>query len=60
MDIKILKFNIIGDERGSLIALESNNNIPFKIKRVYYIFDVKHEIRRGFHAHKQLNQVAFV
>ncbi|WP_163306479.1 sugar 3,4-ketoisomerase, partial [Enterobacter ludwigii] len=34
------------------------NNIPFSIKRVYYIFDTKEGVRRGFHAHKKLKQVA--
>ena len=53
----MLKFDIKGDERGSLIALESLKNIPFEIKRVYYIFDTKQNIRRGFHAHKNLQQV---
>ena len=53
----MLKFDIKGDERGSLIALESLKNIPFEINRVYYIFDTKQNIRRGFHAHKNLQQV---
>ena len=47
-----------GDDRGSLVALEEENNIPFSIKRVYYIFDTKEGVRRGFHAHKELKQVA--
>lgn len=46
-----------GDERGSLIALENNHNIPFDIKRVYYIYDTKKGVDRGFHAHKELEQV---
>ncbi|AJI53500.1 sugar 3,4-ketoisomerase [Francisella philomiragia] len=54
---KILKFNILGDDRGSLISLEQNKNIPFDIKRVYYIFDTNSSVRRGFHAHKNLSQV---
>ncbi len=53
----MLKFDIKGDERGSLIALESLKNIPFEIKRVYYIFGNKNNVRRGFHAHKNLQQV---
>ena len=48
----------MGDERGSLIALEENHNIPFDIKRVYYIFGTKQNIRRGYHAHKNLEQLA--
>lgn len=58
MDIKLLKFDIKGDHRGSLIALESLRNIPFEIKRVYYLFGTKEGVRRGYHAHKKLKQVA--
>lgn len=57
MKIELINFDIMGDERGSLIALEENKNIPFDIKRVYYIFGTKENVRRGFHAHKKLNQV---
>ena len=57
MKYKKLTFLTKGDERGGLIALEENKNIPFKIKRVYYIFDTKNGVRRGFHAHKNLEQV---
>ncbi len=57
MDIKLLNFDIKGDERGSLIALEEYRNIPFEIKRVYYIFDTKEGVVRGKHAHKNLQQV---
>lgn len=48
-----------GDERGSLVVVESNKNIPFDVKRLYYIYDAKPEIPRGFHAHKELSQIAF-
>ena len=49
----------LGDHRGSLVVLESNKNIPFEFKRIYYIFDVKTDTPRGFHAHKNLHQIAF-
>ncbi|MFZ9470027.1 MAG: WxcM-like domain-containing protein [Rickettsiales bacterium] len=39
MNFKLIDFHIFGDERGSLVSLEANKNIPFDIKRVYYIFD---------------------
>ncbi|MFZ2726474.1 MAG: FdtA/QdtA family cupin domain-containing protein [Methylococcaceae bacterium] len=55
---KLIDFKIMGDERGALIAIEENRNIPFSIKRVYYIFDTKEGVRRGFHAHKNLKQIA--
>ena len=48
-----------GDERGSLVVVESNKNIPFDVKRLYYIYDAKPDIPRGFHAHKELYQLAF-
>jgi len=57
MNFKLLDFHIFGDERGSLISLESNINIPFDIKRVYYIFDTKKDVVRGRHAHKNLQQI---
>ena len=56
--IKLIEFNRLGDERGGLISLEQFQNIPFEIKRVYYIFDTKQGVARGFHAHKDLQQVA--
>ncbi|HAS6257780.1 TPA: WxcM-like domain-containing protein [Vibrio vulnificus] len=56
--IRWIDFPIIGDERGSLVALEANKLIPFDIKRVYYLFGMQPDLPRGFHAHKALVQVA--
>ncbi|TNH45202.1 sugar 3,4-ketoisomerase [Photorhabdus luminescens] len=56
--IKLIDFKILGDERGQLISLEGNKNIPFEIKRVYYIFGTKSGVARGFHAHQNLKQIA--
>ena len=53
----IVNFSVLGDERGSLVALEQNKNIPFEIKRVYYIYGTQKGVSRGFHAHKDLEQV---
>jgi dTDP-4-dehydrorhamnose 3,5-epimerase-like enzyme len=58
MDIKLIQLQSHGDDRGSLVALEEQKNIPFAIKRVYYLFDTKENVRRGFHAHKELKQLA--
>lgn len=55
--IRWLSFPSLGDDRGSLVALEANKTIPFKIKRVYYIFGTKENVTRGLHAHKALKQV---
>lgn len=57
MDVKIYNFEEHGDERGSLVALEANRDVPFDIKRVYYIFENAKSVRRGFHAHKELKQI---
>lgn len=46
-----------GDDRGMLVALEEYNDIPFEIKRVYYMYDTKMGVHRGFHAHKSLKQI---
>lgn len=54
---KLLDFKIRGDERGSLVAIEGGYDVPFDIKRVYYIFDTKEGITRGFHAHISLKQL---
>lgn len=57
--VKELSFPVIGDFRGNLIALEGNKDIPFDVKRVYYIFDNKQDVVRGKHAHYNLKQVIF-
>ena len=57
MDIKKLVFPIHADERGQLVALEEFRDTPFEVKRVYYIFDAKNDVKRGQHAHKNLEQL---
>lgn len=57
MQIIKYAFQQHGDERGMLVSLEEKNDIPFKIKRVYYMYDTKADVRRGFHAHKSLKQI---
>lgn len=56
--IKTIDFTVFGDAQGKLIPLEQNKNVPFDIKRVYYIFDTEINVSRGFHAHKNLEQIA--
>ncbi|EAL0887173.1 WxcM-like domain-containing protein [Campylobacter coli] len=57
MNYKILNFNVKSDSRGSLITLENLKEIPFEVKRIYYIYDTKPDFPRGAHAHKELEQV---
>ncbi|WP_193059029.1 MULTISPECIES: sugar 3,4-ketoisomerase [unclassified Pseudomonas] len=56
--INFLDIKKLGDDRGHLIVLENNKNIPFAIRRVYYLADTQIGVPRGFHAHKELTQVA--
>lgn len=55
----ITKYNFPphGDDRGQLVALEERKDIPFDIKRIYYIYDTLAGVRRGFHAHRNLQQI---
>lgn len=55
---RVLDFSPIGDSRGWLISLQGERGIPFGIRRVYYIFGTQTGVRRGMHAHHQLEQVA--
>lgn len=57
MQIVKYVFQQHGDERGSLVALEEFKDIPFEIKRVYYMYGTAEGVHRGFHAHKNLEQI---
>lgn len=57
MQIIKYAFQQHGDDRGMLVALEEYGDIPFEIKRVYYMYQTKEGVRRGFHAHQSLQQI---
>ncbi len=57
MEIIKYTFPPHGDERGQLVAIEALKDLPFEFKRVYYIYDTKDGVRRGFHAHLKLQQI---
>ena len=49
--IKILEFQDLGDERGNLVVVEGSGlDIPFEIKRVFYIYGSDDSVIRGRHA----------
>lgn len=57
-NVKTLQFSKFSDSTyGSLTAVECGKEIPFDVKRVYYIYDVPDQTRRGFHSHNDLHQV---
>lgn len=49
--MSLIELSIKGDERGSLVAIEQNRDIPFSIKRVFHIFGTKPGTPRGKHSH---------
>ena len=55
--LKLIDLETHSDNRGSLVAIESAKNIPFEIKRIYYLFKSKIDKKRGQHAHKNLKQI---
>ena len=57
MEVIKYRFQQHGDERGQLVALEEMRDIPFEIKRVYYMYDTVDGVRRGYHAHRCLEQI---
>jgi len=53
----IVDLDTQSDERGRLVAIEARQDVPFPIQRVYYIFGTDRKANRGFHAHRQLEQL---
>lgn len=54
---RIIKLHTISDPRGNLTVSEENIELPFDLKRAYWIYDVPQGGNRGGHAHKKLQQV---
>lgn len=49
-------FRVLGDHRGKLIALEANRQIPFDVKRIFYIYGTQERVPRGNHSHYKTKQ----
>lgn len=56
-DCRIVEFPRIIDERGNLSFAQNMDQVPFEIKRVYWLYDVPGGESRGSHAHRQLEQL---
>ena len=56
-DVRILSLPKILDARGNLSFVEQNNQIPFEIKRTYWIYDVPGGENRGGHAFRENQEV---
>ena len=52
----LIKIKTLKGEKGNLSILDKENNLPFDIKRIFYVYDIKKNIERGGHAHNKLKQ----
>jgi hypothetical protein len=55
-DCSIIDFSKIHSEAGDITVVENGNNIPFDVKRIYYLYDIPSGEARGGHAHYELEQ----
>jgi hypothetical protein len=55
-DCRLIKLPRVSMPQGSLTPLEGESTIPFRIARVFYLYDIPVDSARGGHAHKQLEQ----
>lgn len=56
-DCQIIHFPRIHNRAGNLTAVQNNLDIPFQVKRIYYLYDVPGGESRGAHGHRNLEQV---
>lgn len=54
---RMVSFRTFGGEWGNLNAIEGGQDVPFDVRRVYYITQVPAGVTRGFHSHRKLEQV---
>lgn len=55
-ECNLLRLNQIGDRNGHITAVNNNLEIPFPIKRIFYLYDIPGGESRGAHAHKECHQ----
>lgn len=56
INTRMINFLKYTDKYGCLVPVEDNKDVPFPIRRVYYIYNVEQGVRRGFHSHRNLEQ----
>lgn len=55
-DCEIVELPIVHNDAGNITVMENNGNIPFDVKRIYYLYDIPMGSERGGHAHYELQQ----
>lgn len=56
-NVKFFNLKTIVEEDGNLVPIESNIDVPFSIKRVFYVYGVKDQKNRGEHSHRKTEQI---
>ena len=56
-NVKFFNLKTIVEEDGNLVPIESNIDVPFSIKRVFYVYGVKDRKNRGEHSHRKTEQI---
>ena len=56
-DVKFFNLRTIIEPDGNLVPIESNSDIPFPIRRVFYVYGVKDQNDRGKHSHHKTKQI---
>ena len=56
-DCRLIDLPVVNAESGSITSLDNSKDLPFEIKRVYYLYDVPNGADRGAHGHKKLRQL---
>lgn len=54
--MSITEHRILGDQRGKLVAIEGQQDVPFEVKRIFYIYATQPDVPRGHHSHHQTRQ----
>ena len=60
MNIRKINFQQHGDERGELVALEEMREVPFKIRRVYYMYKTLKGVTRGISMYPMAISFSFI
>ena len=56
-ECSVVDLGKINFSEGNLTVIENNSQFPFKVKRVFYLYDIAGGESRGAHAHKECHQV---
>lgn len=56
-DCKVIQLSKIQNRAGNITIIENNLDIPFEVKRIYYLYDIPSNESRGAHAHRELYQL---